>query len=246
MKPDDLICELSKKLDPTLAKDLVLEFTEIQHDCKTGTLGGSSGGKFIETVVQVMQFLGKGSYDEKPSVDSYLRDLESSNTLLSDDLKLCCARIARSCYTLRNKRSIAHKGSVDPNTYDLKYIYASSQWILSEMVRQVIVSNMNLAGRMIEFIQIPVSSVVEEIGNRKLVYGHLTTEKEILVLLHSYYPEYASRTEIRTSLDRRSDSTISNSLNKLWKEKLIHKDESCYKLTQEGFKEARNILKNIS
>jgi hypothetical protein len=179
-------------------------------------------------------------------VDSYLRNLESSTGPLNDDLKLCCARVARSCYTLRNKRSIAHKGSTDPNTYDLKYIYASAQWILSEIVRQVLTSDMNLAGRMIEFIQIPVSSVVEEFGGRKLVYGHLSAGKEILVLLHSYYPEYASRTEVGTSLDRRSESTISNSLNKLWKDKLIHKEESCYKLTQEGFKQARNILKNIS
>jgi hypothetical protein len=193
-----------------------------------------------------MQFLEKRSYDKKPNVDSYLKDLESKPTPLNDDLKLCCARVARSCYTLRNKRSIAHKGSIDPNTYDLKYIYSSSQWILCEMVRQVTASNVNLVGRIIEFIQIPVSSVVEEFGNRKLVYGHLTAENEILVLLHSYYPEYASRIEIRTSLDRRSQSAISNSLNKLWKDKLIHKDESRYKLTQVGFKEARNILRNIS
>jgi hypothetical protein len=242
MKSDDLIRELEKHIDPTLAKDLVSEYMEIQHDCKTRTLGGSSAGKFIETVVQVMQFLEKGSYDKKPNVDFYLKDLESSLTPLNDGLKLCCARVARSCYTFRNKRSIAHKGSVDPNTYDLNYIYTSSQWILSEIVRQVITSNMNLAGRMIEFIQIPVSPIIEEFGTKKLVYGNLTTEKEILVLLHSHYPEYASRKEINASLDRRSESTISNSLKKLWKNKLIHKDESRYKLTQEGFKEARNIL----
>jgi hypothetical protein len=117
--------------------------------------------------------------------------------------------------TYSNKRSIAHKGSVDPNTYDLKYIYTSSQWILSEIVRELITSDMNLAGRMIEFIQTPVSSIIEEFGNRKLVYGHLIAEKEIMVLLYSHYPEYASRKEISASLDRRSESTISNSLKKL-------------------------------
>lgn len=223
MKSDHLINELAKHINPALATDLVSEFLEIQSDCKTGTFGRSPAGKFIETVVQVLQFFENGSYDTTLNVDSYLKGIESRVSSLNDDLRLCCARIARSCYTLRNKRNIAHKGSLDPNIYDLKYTYASAQWILSEIVRQVITSEMDLAGRMIDFIQIPVSSIVEEFGDRKLIYGNLNVEQEILVLLHSYYPEHTSRQTIRASLDRRSNSATSNSLNKLWKDKSIHK-----------------------
>lgn len=245
MKSGDLIHELANHIDPVLAKDLVSEFIEIQNDCKTGTLGRSSVGKFVETAVQVLQFLESGNYDKKPNVDSYLKNLEHRTIRLNDDLRICCARIARSCYTLRNKRNIAHKGSVDPNVYDLKYIYSSAQWILAEVVRNVMTSDMATAGRMIEYIQTPVHYVVEEFENRKLVFGDLTVDQEILILLHSYYPNYISRQSIKDSLDRRSHSAISNSLNKLWKVKFVHKDDPGYKLTQEGFKEARRTLQSF-
>ncbi|HHT9112637.1 MAG: hypothetical protein HZA47_07540 [Planctomycetes bacterium] len=246
MNHKDLITELSKYIDNKLATDLVYEFLEIRKEIKAGILGRSSCGKFIETVVQVLQYLNNSHYDENPNVDFYLKNLESQNTAINDDFKICCSRIARSCYTLRNKRNIAHKGSVDPNIYDLRYIYTSAQWILSEIVRQVITSSMTLAGRMIEFIQIPVSTVVEDFGDRRLVYGNLSIEQELLVLLHSYYPENVSRQTLTKSLDRRSTSAISNSLNTLWNKKLVHEDKSDYKLTQEGFKESQKILQTFN
>lgn len=245
MNSDQLIAELAKYLDKQLAKEFVSEFVAIRNDCKTGILGRTSIGKFVETVVQLFQTLETGGkYDKKPNVDLYLKNLESKLTPLNDDLKIVCNRIARASYSLRNKRNIAHKGEVDSNIYDLKYIYASAQWILSEIVRQFIKTDMASAGAMIEFIQIPVSSVVEDLGDRKLVFGKFTVEQELLVLLHSYYPNYISVQSIRSSLDRRSTSSISNALSKLWKDKLIHRKNLGYKLTQEGFNKVLRILQN--
>ena len=245
MNAEDLVTELSKHIAPKLAEDLVFDFIAIRDDCKTGTLERASVGKFAESVVQLLQFLENGTYDKKPRVDSYLRNLESRQTSLDDDLRIVCTRVARAVYALRNKRNIAHKGSVDPNIYDLRYIFSSVQWMLSEVVRQILKSDMLNAGEMIEFIQIPVSAVVEEIDDRKLIFGNFTVDQEILILLHSYYPKFISRTIIRNSLDRRSNSSISNSLSKLWKDKLIHKKGTDYKLTQEGFKRAVQILRRI-
>lgn len=245
MNSDDLVTELSKHIDSNLAKELVNDFIAIRDDCKTGILGRASVGKFVESVVQLLQFIEKGAYDNKPSVDSYLRNLESKSTPFDDDLRIVCSRIARAVYALRNKRNIAHKGSVDPNIYDLRYLFASVQWMLSEIVRQILKSDMSTASEMIEFIQIPVSTIVEEIDDRKLVFGDFTVEQEILVLLHSYYPKFIPRKTIQNSLDRRSNSAISNSLSKLWKEKFIHRKGTEYKLTQEGFKKAVQILRQI-
>lgn len=101
------------------------------------------------------------------------------------------------------------------------------------------------AGKMIEFIQIPASTVIEELDERKLIFGDFTVDQKILILLHSYYPDFISRMSIRNSLDRRSNCSISNSLNNLWKEKLIHRKEAEYKLTQEGFKKSQQILCQI-
>ena len=243
MNTNQLTIKLKKYLNTHLAKDLIVDFVNIKNECKTGTLGKVSIGKFIETVVQLLQYLETGKYDKKPSVDDYLRNLESRSVAnIDDDLRIVCSRIARSAYTLRNKRNIAHKGSVDPNIYDLRYVFASSQWILSEIVRQVIQTDMKTAGELIEYIQIPISSVIEDLGKRKLIFGNFTVNEEIMVLLYSYYPSYVSRNSIKESLDRRSNSSISNSLSKLWNNKLVHRDGSEYKLTQEGFKETIKIL----
>ena len=174
MTPNDLINELSKHIDESLANDLVSSFIELRKDCKTGTLGRSSAGKFVETLVQVLQYLENGTYNAKPQVDDYLRNLESRPSSLPDGLKICCSRIARSSYSLRNKRNILHKGQVDPNIYDLYFTYTASQWMLSEVVRQIINTDMAVAGRMIEFIQIPIMSVVERFGDIIFVYGKLT------------------------------------------------------------------------
>ena len=245
MKPEDLILELSKNIETSLARDLVHDFIELQGDCKTRTLGRSSFGKFVETVVQVLEYFDTGKYDKKPKVDSYLKSLEHSSSSLPDDLKLCCSRIARSIYTLRNKRNILHKGDVDPNIYDLNYIYSACQWILSEMIRYSIKSDKALAGRMLEYIQIPISVIVEEFSDRRIVYGNLSVKKEALVLLHSHYPEPVSLKEIQKSMERRSKSAISNILSKLWNEKLVHRDAAGYKLTQPGFRTAVAIITGI-
>jgi len=229
-------------IDRSLSEDLVREFVELRNDCKTATLGRASFGKFVETVVQVLQFVERSSYDSKPDVDAYLKNLESRSSNLPDDLRICCARIGRSCYTLRNRRNILHKGLVDPNLYDLRYAYSACQWILSEIVRHTMRSDKSSAGKMVDFIQMPISLVVEDFGDRKTVYGSLTIEKELLVLLHSHYPECVPLKQIQKSMDRRSKGAISNRLSRLWNSKLVHREKGGYKLTQQGFDKALSIL----
>ncbi|HHI78550.1 MAG TPA: hypothetical protein ENK02_01070 [Planctomycetes bacterium] len=103
MDSDSLKKALFGWLPPELAADLVDNFFELRHDAATSTLGRSSAGKFVETVVQVTQYLEEGKYDAKPNVDSYLRNAENNAPSLDDGLRVCSARIARAMYTLRNK-----------------------------------------------------------------------------------------------------------------------------------------------
>jgi len=244
VKSVNLISALENAINPKLASDLVNEFIQIRQDCKTSTFGRSAPGKFVETVVQTLQLLESGSFSQSPKVDEYLRNLDSSSSKLNDDLRITCARIARSCYTLRNKRNIAHKGSIVPNIYDLNYIYSSAQWIMSELVRQLLNHDVVAAAKIIEFIQIPVSPIVESLGDRKLVHGNYTVEHELIILLHSDYPIPVQPGEVLKSMDRRSKSSVYKSLRKLWRQKFLHKDSYGYLLTQEGYKYANIILLN--
>jgi len=118
-----LISALRTALPQTLADELVSNYIITRQDVATGTLGRSAPGKFVETFVQVLQYLHAGSYDNNPNVDLFLRNIQSTSSSLDDGLRICGARIARSMYSLRSKRNIVHKGNVDPNLYDLIYLY---------------------------------------------------------------------------------------------------------------------------
>jgi hypothetical protein len=93
-----------------------------------------------------------GTYDAKSRVDEYLRTLESKASSLDDGLRTCAARVGRAMYTLRNKRSVAHKGEVDPNRYDLEFLLHSAQWVLAEPVRSIGGSSIKEAGQLVAVI----------------------------------------------------------------------------------------------
>ncbi len=147
-------------------------------------------------------------------------------------------------YTMRNKRNIAHKGEVDPNGYDLAYLHHAASWIMAELVRSASGIPMVEAGALIEMLQAPVGTLVEEIDGVRLVHADVSTRVELLILLHSHYPEYVSVDDIKTTLSRRSVSSVRGRISDLKGEKLIFGDNAVgYRLTTPGHKTA---VKEIS
>ena len=184
--------------------------------------------------MQCLQYMATGTYEAKPSVDAYL-STKVENTSLPDGLRVCAARAARSMYAFRNKRNIAHKNDVDTNTHDLAFIHAGAAWISAELLRYATGVSMQEAGAVIELIQAPVGTLVEEIDGTRLVHAHVTVRAEILILLHSYYPDIVSIESVIKSLSRRHAATVRNRLRDLHVQKLVHGDaESGYRLTRAG------------
>lgn len=247
MDPARLARALETLVGPMLAGDLTREFLTIRQDAATKTLGRGSPGKFIETFVQALQFMASGSFDVAPSVDQYL-DQKVLQTSLPDDLRVCAARIARAVYTLRNKRNISHKNSVDPNSFDLAFIHQSVAWIMAELLRQADKITMEEAGALIELVQAPVGTLVEEIAGARLVHAATTIEGELLLLLHSHYPEYVAANSILLSLVGRSSGAVRNQLGAMRKVKMIVGDAKAgYRLTSAGHAAAiEEIKKHIS
>lgn len=218
-----------------LAKELAADFVKIRHDYATKTLERASPGKFVETFVQCMQQISTGEHDAQPNVDGYLNTRIEGNTALPSGLRLCGGRVARSMYTLRNKRNIAHKGEVDPNSFDLAFVHQGAAWIMAEMVRSSSGVTMEEAGSLIELVQAPVGTLVEEIDGTRLVHAEVSVRAELLILLHSHYPDVVSLKDILASLSRRSAGSVKNRLRELHRDKLAHGDaKSGYRLTQAG------------
>jgi hypothetical protein len=84
-------------------------------------------------------------------------------------------------YSLRSKRSIVHKGSLDPNRYDLRLLFAGAQWVMAELISSVNGVSMDEAGRLVEQVQVPVDGMVEVLHGKRVVHGVMTMREEILL-----------------------------------------------------------------
>jgi hypothetical protein len=239
---DELVQALAGWIPAKLAAELVEDFLTIRRDVAVGIPGRAAPGKFVESVVQVLQFLTTGAYDDRPAVDRVLQTAEG-HTGLDEGLRICVARIARSMYTLRNKRGLAHKADIDPNEYDLLYLHSAAQWVMAEMVRAASRCTIAEANALLRRICAPVGGVVEDFGDRKLVLADLPVREEILVLLHSEYPRSLGQRQITDSLDRSSTRSVLNALKTAWRQRLVEgTPEAGYTLTRLGLREAAGIL----
>lgn len=238
---------LKPLLGDDLSQHLASNFVNIRRDLATETLERSSPGKFVEAFVQCLQHISTGKYDVKPDVDGYLLKQVENATTLPEGLRICGARVARAMYALRNKRSIAHKNEIDPNTFDLAVVHEGAAWIMAELFRIASGLTMQQAGELIDLVQAPVGTLVEEIDGTRLVHADLTIEGEILVLLHSQYPQPVPVKKIEDSLKARSSKSVRNRLGEMKLNKLIHGDAAKgYRLTTAGHAEAVAEIKQIN
>ncbi|MGB7331773.1 MAG: hypothetical protein WBD25_10320 [Terriglobales bacterium] len=243
MDKNKLIAALAKSIPQNLATDLVEDFLQLRQDVATATLGRSSGGKIIETTVQILEQLESGKYSAKPDIDKYLLQVESK-TGLDEGLRVCAARLARSMYAIRSKRNIVHKGNIDSNEYDQRLTLHGAEWFLAELLRLAQGLTMQEAGELIEMVHAPVGALVEDFPNRRLVLPDLNIEEELLVLLHSHYPAYVPVADIKSSLNRRNEGSVANSLRDLWGRKLAEGSaKEGYRLTQLGFNATLPIIR---
>ena len=230
---------LADMISPQLAEELVSDFVKLRQDCATGTLERASPGKFVEVFVQVLQFLGRGQYEDKPNVDDYLSKKADHEGSVPEGLRICGARLARAIYALRNKRNIAHKNAIDPNRFDLALAHQGASWIMAELLRNATAISMHEAGALIELIQAPVGTLVEEIDGTSIVHADTSVKGEILILLHSRFPERVPQSTIPSALSARSGGSVRNRLGEMRTAKLIHGDSGVgYRLTQSGYQAA--------
>lgn len=246
MEPDRLANALGTQVGPILAQELVADFLKMRDDLATNTLERAAPGKFVETVVQCLQQIAYGRFDERPDVEGFLTRKAENELALPEHIRTCMPRIARVIYTLRNKRNIAHKGSVDPNTIDLATAHQNAVWIMSEFVRHAQGVSMQEAGEIIKLLEVPVNSLVEEIDSVRLVHAHVSIRTELLILLHSYYPTGVPIRQILQSTEHRSAKSVRNQINALKAEKLVFGDTtSGYRLTRAGHAVAVDQIRRL-
>ena len=228
-----------------LARDIVADFFKLRLDVASGTLERASAGKFVESFVQCLQEMSSGHHSGSPNVDDYLKNRVEHDTTLPDGLRLCGSRVARSIYTMRNKRNIAHKGEIDPNRIDLEFTYHGATWIMAELVRCATGVTMEEAGGLIGLISAPVGTLVEEIDGVRMVHAKVSTRVEILLLLHSQYPNPVTSAQLVEWVGKKATTTRSR-LSELRKDRLIAGNgNKGFKLTSTGYRRAVEEIQRV-
>lgn len=258
MNTSDSISQILENLDipKDLADDLVKYFFKLKEDLTICDLERSSAGKFVETVVQIFQALDptrEGKYTASvTSVEhelKYIYDEGRETKTLPADSRQAIARMARVIYSLRSKRSIIHKNGLDPTIFDLEIIYQTAQWIITELIRLSKDTTMENAREIIEEVQRPVYPFVEVILGKPLVIQNgITTEEELLLLFHNCYQssDLLNRKEIGTALKRRSPSTVTKALKRMWQAKIIEGNKDSYRLTKFGLIQAHQVIQKLT
>jgi hypothetical protein len=227
---------LAGLLTAKLAGELASDFVKIRGDVASGTLARASPGKFVETFVQCHQQMATGIHDASPSIENYLTKHAENQVALDEGLRVIAPRVARMMYTLRSKRSIAHKNAVDPNTFDLALLHQGAAWIMAELLRNATGVSMQEAGALIELVQTPVGTLVEEIDGTHLVHADVSVRAEILLLLHHQHPNRVVAADLMKSMRYRSAGGVRKRLSELRQEKLVLGDGNTgIRLTQAGY-----------
>ena len=238
-----LACAIESLVGKTLARDIAADFVKLRSDVTTGTLERASAGKFVESFAQCLKNISSGQNGGAPGIDDYLKNRVENDTSLPDGLRLCGSRIARSIYTMRNKRNIAHKGEISPNRMDLEFTHHGATWIMAELIRCATGTTMEEAGSLIKLVHTPVGTLVEEIDGVRIVHANVPVRLEILVLLHSLHPDRATSAELVGWVGKSPGATRSR-LRELHKERLIVGNGSKgYRLTSTGYTEATEMIR---
>lgn len=245
MNEERLSVALTGILDSKLAAELASDFVKVREDYATATLERASPGKFVETFVQCLQHMATGSHEEHPSIEVYLTKHAENQIKLSEGLRVISARIARTMYTLRSKRNIVHKNPVDPNTFDLALLYQGAAWIMAELLRNATGVSMQEAGALIELVQTPVGTLVEEIDGTHILHADVSLRAEILILLHSRHPLHVLVSDLKRSMNNRNGASIQSRIGELRLAKLIHGNANDgYRLTRPGYAAAVKEIRN--
>ncbi len=228
-----------------LARDLAADFIKLRLDVLAATLERASAGKFVESFVQCLQQISSGRYAAVPNVDDYLNRHVEGNSALPDGLRVCGGRVARSIYTMRNKRNIAHKREINPNRIDLAFTYHGAAWIMAELIRCASGITMEEAGALIRLVNAPVGTLVEEIDGIRMVHADVSRRVEILILLHSKHPDPVTSAQLVEWIGKNAATTRAR-LYDLRSERLILGDaKKGFRLTSPGHSVAIGEIRNI-
>jgi len=158
-------------------------------------------GKFAEQVLRGLRNIVTGQVERSVNFERFVQDLENSPNTFGDEIRIIIPRILRGIYTLRNKRSVAHSGDIDPGFIDAGLCIAGADWTLSELLRKFHnYSEDQIEAIMVSLIRKKVP-IVQKIGDDIVVLDKSVSGKTgVLLILYTEYPKWVEKEKISECL----------------------------------------------
>lgn len=237
---DELVNSLnSKELDKVLVEELVEEYFGIQESYSREDYEKTllKGGKFSETVFQLLEYIKEGNYSNEAKTSSLVEEMRNTESgVLPDSIRLLVPKIARRIYDMRNDRGGGHKSDVDHLYMDSGLVKRQSEWIISELLR-VFGQGSDKEDKINNLISQSTPYVEEfENGDIMILADTESCKEDCLLILYHFYPERIANVGLKEYVDGHSDKNVTTSLRFAEEKKLVHRSEEGNKLTSKGIK----------
>lgn len=246
-----LLAELAPPFDPLLCSQLLDEFISaesrfIQCDWEPAEL---DGGQFCEILARICYHIDSGSLNHNKDFDaccSYIENEQVKHKYAQRRDLLHIVKVLRTVYKFRSQRGAVHiSPSYGPNHMDSRLVIECVRWAMNETLRLFWKGDREEVAKAIrELLQFDVPCVGVFDGALLVQRTDLTSEEEILILLHFAGEQGMSRTEVGKSAYRAS-STVTRTLQALTSascREVVVLPNGRYRLTDLGNKRIREQL----
>lgn len=246
-----LIAELSPPLDNLLATQLVDEFVSLERRYIQSDWGPAEldGGQFCEVLARIVYHLDSGTLSLSKDLQDCIRYVENDqvpHAIQPRHNAIHLMKVLGTTYKLRSQRGGVHVSpTYTANQMDAKLIVENARWAMNEALRLFWRGDREQAAKAIrEILQFDVPSVGKFENVIIVQRTDLSTEEELLILLHFAGEQGFSRTE----LGRYSMATppaITKAIQKLASPALrqvVLVGDGRYRLTDLGSKRVREEL----
>lgn len=243
--------QLIRSAPPQLVENLARELQSIERryamaDWEPATL---DGGQFCEIAARILYQTDSGQPANLKGVDDclkYVEDAQQKHLYPDRKSSLHISRIVRAIYKVRSDRGAVHiNPDYTANQLDARLVLESSKWVFAEILRIFWSGNQDELVKVFRSLAKTDVPFIRDFGDRLLVQKtNLTAADEILLLLYHCGDVGMSRADLAKNMPRPA-STISDSLARLRKNRMILLTNSIYVITDLGSRKAGEILSSI-
>jgi len=243
--------ELSKKIHPKIVQGLLKEYEDVQNDFSTNDNIRilASSGRFIEMALAAISFINNNVLVDLNNVDvdklyNKIKNLPRNKSGEDDLLYLEIPRVARSLYTIRNKKRGMHRKDLDAIIQDRVFIKYSVDWILSSFIFLFHTKSDKEIQGIIESIVQKKISLIEEFEDGGIqILRKLPFIQRLLVILYRQNG-MITKDGLKDLSNPKRPQDFTTNFNNLKERLLIYVNGDNVKINQNGIREVEEkILK---